>query len=125
MALVSIRINGRDYSLACDDGQEDQLIALGAEVDDRIRQIARQAPHAGDVMLFLLASVMLADELADNRRQLRQSNARVTRLEERLAGAQEPQAANKSHESESKLLVETLKDVTDRIEKIAETLELS
>ena len=129
MALVSVRINGRDYNLACGDGQEEQLVALGLEVDDRVRQIARQAPHAGEVMLFLLTAVMLADELADTRRQVRQANARLTRLEERLSGEglisdEELQQERAKLAQTEAIMAETLKEVAQRIEHIAAQLEL-
>ncbi len=139
MAVVSVRINGRDYNLACDDGQEEQLVALSQEVDDRVRQIARQAPHAGEVMLFLLSSVMLADELADTRRQVRQMHGKLMRLEEQFhAGGITPvsdeelelknqdylsQERAKLAESEA-AMTETLLEVAARIEKIAAQLEM-
>jgi cell division protein ZapA len=36
MAQVSVTINGRAYRMACEDGQENHLVKLAKNLDDRI-----------------------------------------------------------------------------------------
>lgn len=117
MAAVTVRMNGRDYTLACDDGQEEQLIALSQEVDERVRQLSGQVQHAGEVMLFLLTSIMLADELADTRRQCRQLQGRLSRLEEQVDPEQIQQDKDRVQVMEADM-ANTLDAVAERIERI-------
>ena len=41
MAQVTIEVNGRDYVVGCEDGQERRLAELAASLDAQIRQVAR------------------------------------------------------------------------------------
>ena len=43
MAQVDVTINGRDYQIACDDGQEAHLVQLGEYVDRRVKELAKKA----------------------------------------------------------------------------------
>ena len=52
MAQVNVTINGRQFRMACEDGQEDHLLPLAKDLDQRIvaaaRQIRRDRRHAAD-----------------------------------------------------------------------------
>ena len=39
MAQVEVSINGRNYQIACDDGQEGHLVQLGEYVDRRVKEL--------------------------------------------------------------------------------------
>ena len=123
MTTIQVHINGREFHLACDPGQEELLVALSQEVDDRVRQLSRQIPQAGEPMLLLLAAVMLADELSDEKRQVHELKSEIYRLRELTDEdpAGESQARLMDFEA---AMAETLKEVTARIESIAEKLEL-
>lgn len=65
MAQVTLRINGYAHSVACADGEEDHLKAMGAELDQRVTAL-RQAGLAGsETRMLILTALQLADELAD------------------------------------------------------------
>jgi cell division protein ZapA len=64
--IIKVNINDRDFNMACDEGQEDRLRSLGKDVDDRIRDIKSKVGGAiNESMLFVMVSIMLADELRD------------------------------------------------------------
>jgi cell division protein ZapA len=65
MAQVSIRINGYAYSVGCEDGQEDHLQAMAAQVEDRVSRIKRMGGQSGESRLLVLAALLMADELHD------------------------------------------------------------
>jgi len=67
MATVTVEINGRPYAVGCADGQEDRVRALAAEFDGHVRQVAGEVGHVGDLRLFLMAGLLLADELTEAR----------------------------------------------------------
>ena len=70
MAQVSVSINGRKYLVACDDGQEDHLQALGAYLDEKVKELAAQTGASGDSRLLVMAALMIADELYETQREL-------------------------------------------------------
>ncbi len=69
MAHVSVTINGRSFRMACDDGQEDHLLRLAAEVNGKVDQLKGAFGEIGDTRLTVMAAIMVADELADTRRR--------------------------------------------------------
>jgi cell division protein ZapA len=70
MAIVAIKVNGREYNLACDDGQEEHLRHLADEVDGRVRALsARMGGQIGENMGLLLAAVTMADELIEKKQE--------------------------------------------------------
>ncbi|AQR62616.1 cell division protein ZapA [Brevundimonas sp. LM2] len=67
MATVTVEINGRPYAVGCADGQEDRVRVLARQFDNHVRQVAADVGHVGDLRLFLMAALVLADELHEAR----------------------------------------------------------
>jgi cell division protein ZapA len=67
MATVTVEINGRPYAVGCADGQEERVRALAGQFDGHVRQVAGEVGHVGDLRLFLMAGLLLADELHEAR----------------------------------------------------------
>ncbi len=67
MATVTVEINSRPYAVGCADGQEERVRLLAREFDSHVRQVAGEVGHVGDIRLFLMAGLMLADELHEAR----------------------------------------------------------
>lgn len=65
MAQVSVRVNGRHYQVACEDGQEAHLEKLGAYIDQRVSELVKDVGQVGDARLLVMAALLIADELAD------------------------------------------------------------
>ncbi|HTQ70820.1 MAG TPA: cell division protein ZapA [Acidocella sp.] len=65
MAQVTIRINGYAYTVGCEDGQEEHLARMAAEIEQRINSIKAIGGQSGEARLLMLASLLLADELFD------------------------------------------------------------
>ncbi|MDJ0950841.1 MAG: cell division protein ZapA [Alphaproteobacteria bacterium] len=76
MKQVVISINGRDYDIACDDGQEDHLRSLAGYVDKRVEELAATVGQVGDLRLLVLTSLLIADELHESRTQQDERNQR-------------------------------------------------
>ena len=62
MASIGLDVNGRRYTLGCDDGEEERLSQLGERLDARVRALADQFGQIGDQRLLLMASLTLMDE---------------------------------------------------------------
>lgn len=65
MSQISITINGRDYSIVCDDGQEQHLSRLAEYLDKRVAELVDSVGQIGDARLLLMVGLLIADELSD------------------------------------------------------------
>jgi len=63
MPLVNVMVNSRAYTIACDDGEEEHLKALAAEVDVKVQELLGSVGQVGDQRLILMSALLLADEL--------------------------------------------------------------
>ena len=86
MAQVSVSINGRQFRMACEDGQEGHLMNLARELDVRIERLRAKFGEIGDTRLTVMAALTIADELGE-------MGARIQRLEDELMAVQEAQVA--------------------------------
>jgi len=116
MAHVSVTINGRQFRMACDDGQEDHLLRLAAEVNGKVDQLKGAFGEIGDTRLTVMAAIMVADELADTRRRLKAAETELATLRETRTLMVE-----RSDEREARL-AHTLDDAAASIERLAAQL---
>lgn len=70
MSQVEIRVNGREYRVTCEAGQEDRLQKLAAFLDKRASAMAAGLPDISDARLMLLSALTICDELFEARDQI-------------------------------------------------------
>ncbi|SPU55807.1 Uncharacterized protein conserved in bacteria [Brevundimonas vesicularis] len=107
MATVTVEVNGRPYAVGCADGQEERVRILAKQFDNQVRQVAGDVGHVGDLRLFLMSALILADELHE---------ARLN------AGKAGPSSATAQAAASTDGVAEALNAVAARIEKIAQNL---
>ena len=76
MAQVTLRVNGYNYLVGCEDGQERHLEAMAETIQRRIDSVKAIGQH-GEARLLLLASLLLADDLHDKEAALATAQARA------------------------------------------------
>ncbi len=64
MGQVSITVNGRDYQIACDDGEEEHLAYLASYISHHADDLVGSAGQVGEARLLLMTALVLADELS-------------------------------------------------------------
>jgi cell division protein ZapA len=116
MAQVNTTIAGRQFRLACEDGQEEHLQSLAKDIDARIATLREKFGEIGDTRLTVMAALTVADELAEATRRLR-------RLEEEVAGLQDARvvAADRA-KAASAAVVHAFNSAAERIEGITRKL---
>ncbi len=67
MAEVDLTIAGRPYRVACRPGVEDSLRAAAALVDGKSREALAGLGTMSEARQLLFASLLLADQIVDNR----------------------------------------------------------
>jgi len=65
MAQVTVKINGYAYTVGCENGQEQHLLDMAREVENRIDSIKALGGPTGEGRLLVLAALLMADELHD------------------------------------------------------------
>ncbi len=76
MALIKVQVNGRSFRMGCREGEEARVQALAAEIDAHVQRIKSGTKAVQDDRLFLMAALMVADQLWD----AREDNLRLQRL---------------------------------------------
>jgi cell division protein ZapA len=119
MSHVNVTIHGRQYRMACEDGQEDHLLRLAKDLEHRIEQLKANFGAVGDMRLMVMAALTIADELSDTGKRMR-------RLEEDIAAMQDARAAsaNRAQATEA-AIVAALNAAAERIEGVTRTLNLT
>jgi cell division protein ZapA len=72
MAQVSVTINGRNYTIGCDSGQEEHLQKLGRYVDQRASELVSAVGQISEPLLLAMISLLLADDLSEAYGELEQ-----------------------------------------------------
>jgi cell division protein ZapA len=116
MPLVNVMVNGRAYTIACDEGEEDHLRDLAATVDAKAREVLSSVGQVGDTRLLLMAALLMADE----------HSAAVSRLDASSAVAGDMENVRGKLESEALeaegIAAEALELAAKRVEDIAARL---
>lgn len=99
MAAVDLEIGGRRYQLACRDGGEERLRALGRTIDGKVAEAQRSVGQGSEARALLVAALLLADELDEAR------------------------AASAAADAEAEAGVAAVERYADRLEALASGLE--
>ena len=119
MSQVNVTINGRQFRMACEDGQEGHLQQLAKELDDRIVALRGQFGEIGDARLTVMAALMVADELAETGKKLK-------RLEADHAALQDVgDAVAERNQATQAAIVAAFTSAAERIEGMARKLSQS
>jgi len=116
MASVNVTINGRQFRMACEDGQESHLSQLAQELDARIEKLRANFGEIGDNRLIVMAALTVADELSE-------ATSKLRRLEEELAALQDARVsmADRSKATQA-AVVAAFTSAAERLEAVAKKL---
>jgi cell division protein ZapA len=112
---IGVTVNGRNYPIACDDGQEEHVTRLAAYIDKRAAELAATVGPVGESRLLVMIGLLVADELSE-------AYDEVERLQNEVRDAGETirtQAATALDEKYGTLV----EGLAKRIENIAARLE--
>jgi cell division protein ZapA len=79
MGQVTVPVNGRSYTVSCDDGQEGRIRRLAQYVDAKVGEFVGTVGQVGEARLLLLAALVIADELSDANEAAGSGGARGTK----------------------------------------------
>ena len=116
MAQVNVKISGKTYRMACDDGEEQHLTDLAERLNRSIEQLRERFGEIGDQRLTVMAAITLADQHADAERRLQAAEAEAADREDARAAVEERQGATEAG------VANALDAIAERIEALAARL---
>ena len=72
MANVSIKFNGKEFLLSCEDGQEEQLEELLIQLNQKFNKIKNDLGNLGENKLLLITAVKIMDEYYETQKKVEQ-----------------------------------------------------
>jgi cell division protein ZapA len=116
MSHVNVTINGRQFRMACEEGQETRLLRLAESLETRIQGLRGKFGEIGDARLTVMAALTVCDELQD-------AGNRIRALEEELGTLRDVRTAAVDRAKATQVAVaNALNAAAERIEKTTQVL---
>lgn len=116
MSHINVTINGRQYRMACEEGQEVRLLKLAESLESRVEELRGKFGEIGDARLTVMAALTVCDELLD-------ANARMQALEGELENLRSVRVVAADRARTTQIAVaNALNAAADRIEKTTQVL---
>jgi len=80
MANVSIKFNGKDFLLSCEDGQEEHLEELLIQINQKFNNIKNDLGNLGENKLLLITAVKVMDEYYETKKKVEQKKNELKNL---------------------------------------------
>ncbi len=116
MSHINVTINGRQYRMACEEGQEVRLLKLAESLESRIQSLRGKFGEIGDARLVVMAALTVCDELLD-------TGPHIRKLEEELEALRgvRTEAADRARATQV-AVANALNSAADRIERTTQVL---
>ncbi|WP_454643341.1 cell division protein ZapA [Bradyrhizobium liaoningense] len=116
MSHINVTINGRQYRMACEEGQEVRLLKLAESLETRIQSLRGKFGEIGDARLTVMAALTVCDELIDTSNRVRSLEQELTELRDFRNAAVERARMTQT------AVVNALNAAAERIEKSTQVL---
>jgi cell division protein ZapA len=80
MANVSIKFNGKEFLLSCEDGQEEHLEELLIQINQKFNSLKNDLGNLGENKLLLITAVKVMDEYYETKKKVDQKKDELKNL---------------------------------------------
>ena len=80
MANVNITFNGKEFLLSCDDGQEEHLVELSEQLNNKFANLKSQLGNIGENKLLLITSIKVMDEYFETKKKIEEKKKELNDL---------------------------------------------
>ena len=80
MANVSIKFNGKEFLLSCEDGQEEHLEELLIQINRKFNELKNDLGNLGENKLLLITAVKVMDEYHETKKKVEQKKDELKNL---------------------------------------------
>jgi len=84
MANVSIKFNGKEFLLSCDDGQEEHLEELLIQINQKFNKLKNDLGNLGENKLLLITAVKVMDEYHETKKRVDQKKDELKNLSDKF-----------------------------------------
>ena len=84
MANVSIKFNGKEFLLSCEDGQEEHLEELLIQINQKFNVLKNELGNLGENKLLLITAVKVMDEYYETKKKVEQKKEELKNLSEKF-----------------------------------------
>ena len=84
MANVTIKFNGKEFLLSCDDGQEEHLEELLIQINQKFNHLKNDLGNIGENKLLLITAVKVMDEYYETKKKVQQKKDELKELSNRF-----------------------------------------
>ena len=116
MSQINVTINGRQFRMACEDGEEAHLQQLAADLDQRIARLRTRFGEIGDTRLTVMAALTVADELSEAKGKLERIEPELSTLQDAsVVSADRAQATQAAIAAALNAAAERIENITRRL----------
>ena len=84
MANVSIKFNGKEFLLSCEDGQEEHLEELLIQINKRFNNLKNDLGNLGENKLLLITAIKVMDEYHETKKKVEQKKDELRNLSDKF-----------------------------------------
>ena len=84
MANVSIKFNGKEFLLSCDDGQEEHLENLLIQINQKFNSLKNDLGNLGENKLLLITAIKVLDEYYETKKKIEQKKTELNDLSKKF-----------------------------------------
>jgi len=125
MPEIQITIGGRQFDVACQDGEESYLHSAAKMLDDEAQVLSDQVGRMPEARMLLMAGLLLADKTASVEDRITEVRAELAEREAELAGLRnvkiEPERVEVPVVPQA--VTDTLAEIAARAEALAAEVE--
>ena len=84
MANVSVKFNGKEFLLSCDDGQEEHLEELLIQINQKFNSLKNDLGNLGENKLLLITAVKVMDEYHETKKKVEKKKEELNNLKKKF-----------------------------------------
>ena len=135
MANITIKFNGKEFLLSCDDGQEEHLEELSIHLNQKFNNLKNDLGNIGENKLLLITSIKIMDEYFETKKKIDQKKQELRDLSKKFRELrslvyeykdkkeQEVKQLNQEQENFKKEIEKNKEDYEKIIEEAADKIE--
>ena len=124
MANVNITFNGKEFLLSCDNGQEEHLVELSEQLNNKFANLKSQLGNIGENKLLLITSIKVMDEYFETKKKIEEKKRELNDLSNKFKELRSLVYQYRDNkEKEVEILKENQENFKEEIEKNKEVYE--
>ena len=117
MANINIKFNNKDYLLSCDDGQENNLVELAKQLNQKYEELKKVHGNIGENKLLLIMSIKMIDDYFDLLKKVKSTQNDFQELSKKF---KELKSLAINYKEEKEIEIDKLKEELNKFKDMAE-----